>query len=99
MEKVDRKFQIAARCIEHGHLHTEADSVLFLVKDKAFLAALRAYRLECESIGAAALQLAGVDRLIERVDRWQAEHAAVLKVPDIDAGFESIAGPNEPREP
>lgn len=65
-EVIDRKFQIAATCREHDHDYDGHHAVLFLAKDRAFPATLRFYRQECERIGAAPAQLAGIDLLIER---------------------------------
>jgi len=96
-ERLDGKFAISATSMEHGTVHDENDSVLFLAKDLAFLPALRFYRGECERIGAASAQLRGIDLLIGRVEAWQYEHPALLKVPDVDdspAGRQILA-PNE----
>lgn len=83
-EMVDTKFIIRATCREHGHEHTEADSILLLAKDRAVLPALRAYRDACITIGADQRQIQGVTNLIERVALWQAANPDKLKIPDID---------------
>ena len=80
MEPVDRKFVIQAVSLEHDTEHTHADAVLFLAKDRAFLATLPSYREFCEFYGADARQLEGVDRLIARVARYQREHPELVKV-------------------
>jgi len=85
-EPVERKFRISAVSTEHGNLHDENHAVLFLAKDRAFPVALRAYRAECERIGAAPAQLSGIDLLIERVERYQAANPHLVKVPDVDDG-------------
>jgi hypothetical protein len=95
-ENVERKFRLLAVSTEHGRVHTEADAVLFLAKDRAFLPTLRFYFSECEKIGAGAKQLTAVNLLIERVMRWQLDHPEAMKVPDVDdspAG-QSIVAPN-----
>lgn len=60
--------------------------VVFLAKDNAFPDTLRFYRAKCEEIGAAAEQLAAVDRLIARVDAWRAQHPEAHKIPDAVPG-------------
>ena len=85
-EPIDRKFTILAASLEHGRLHDENDSVLFLAKDRAFVAVLPAYRDECAALGAGGRQLAGIDRLIERVNAYQAANPDVVKIPDVDDG-------------
>ena len=94
-EPIDRKFIIAARCVEHGHAHTDNDSVLFLAKDKALPATLEFYRQECIRLGAKKEQMLGVELLIGRVKKWQDTFLQNVKVADIDlpAG-ESILRPN-----
>jgi|SRR2546422_4446793 len=96
-ERIDRKFSIQARCREHGHEHTEWTSVLFLAKDKALPATLRFYLGECRRIGADQRQLDGIILLISRVERFQAEHPGLVKIPDVDAGEQgdAIVAPNE----
>ncbi len=84
MERIDRKFNISAHCLEHGHQHDQFDAMLFLAKDRALVPMLHHYRQLCESLGAEQRQLNGVDLLIGRVVKWQAEHPQLLKVADID---------------
>lgn len=94
-EPIDRKFIITAKCSEHEHSYDDNHGVFFCAKDLAFPAALRAYRAEAERIGAGPGQLGGIDRLIERVARYQVVNAGICKVPDVDeAHVARIAGPN-----
>lgn len=95
-ESIDRKFKIEAKCVEHGHLHSDFDSVLFLAKDKALPDTLRYYREKCRELGAEPQQIEGITLLIERVEKWQQAHRRHVKVADIDlpAG-ESIIAPNK----
>ena len=97
MEAIDRKFQINAVCRAHHHLHGENDAVLFLAKDAALPATLRAYREECFRLGVDERQLKGIDLLIERVDRFQVENQSAVKLPDIDADKEEdyVNHPNQ----
>lgn len=88
---VDTKFRFTATCIEHGHVHTEGDALVFLAHDAALPRTLHAYRDECVRLGAARLQIQGIDALIERVRQWQAEHPQAVKVADIDVEHEDIA--------
>lgn len=49
---IDRKFQIlAVNPCKKGGVYTEKDGVFFSAKDKAFPAALIAYRRECVRLG------------------------------------------------
>ena len=59
MEAVDRKFKILAVCTEHGHVYTEANSVVFCAKDATLPAVLRFARDQCQRMGADARQLTG----------------------------------------
>lgn len=96
-EPIDRKFVIRAVCQEHDHEYDDNHGMFFCAKDRAFPVALRAYRAECERIGAGPAQLRGIDLLIERVDRYQKANPHLLKVPDIDEGLGAhIITPNRP---
>lgn len=79
---IDRKYKIQATNPCSGTTHTEEDSVLFLAKDKAFLAALPTYRRESEKLGANPAHLESIDLLIERVTKYQTEIES--KIPDTD---------------
>lgn len=85
-ERIDTKFKITAYCEEHEDYHNDRDAVLFLCKDRAFLPTLRYYRNICVQIGAGERQILAVDQLIGRVERWQAIHPDMMKVPDVDDG-------------
>jgi len=79
---IDRKYTILATNPCSGSTHTEADSVLFLAKDRAFLeGALPAYRAKCVELGANPAHIESIDLLIERVRLYQ---EALSKVPDTD---------------
>jgi hypothetical protein len=99
MEPVERKYSFTARCLEHAgvHLHTEADAVVFLAKDRALPDTLRCYATIARSLGAEPRQLEGIRLLIARVERWQAEHPEMLKVADVEPGAagDPIVKPNE----
>ena len=96
MENIDRKYQISAISVEHGHPHSEADSVLFLAKDKALIPTLQFYFDECTKLEADINQLIGIKLLIERVQRWQLENIDKLKVADINLPEgQDIIAPNQ----
>ena len=101
MEAIDRKFKITAVCTEHGHVYTEENSVLFCAKDATLPAVLRCARDICRQMGADARQLLGYQLLIERVERWQAEHGQQVKIPDVDLGpaGDAIVARNEEVRP
>jgi hypothetical protein len=89
---VDWKFKFSATAIHNGKTYTEADGILLLCKDRAVPATLRFYREECVRLGCQDNQLRAVDLLIGRVEAWQAEHPASLKVADIE-GTEALVPP------
>lgn len=72
MEVVDRKFQIQAINPVNGKRYTEADSLLLCAKDKAVPAAIFAYKLECEKIGANPEHVRSIELLYNRVKDFQA---------------------------
>ena len=80
MEKIDRKFKILAVNSVNGKTYTDENALLLCAKDKAVPAALRAYKEECERIGANAEHVESIGLLIGRVEKYQAEIAS--KVPD-----------------
>lgn len=90
-EPIDGKFQFFAEHVTKKTTHSHLDGIVFLAQDDCVPATLRFYRQECERHGAGTLQLKGVDRLIEQVDRWRAAHPERCKVPDVEAGDEAAA--------
>lgn len=89
-ERIDRKFSIMAKCIEHDHVYDHNHAVLFLAKDKALVKTLAFYMEECRNLNATSTQLTGIALLIERVKRYQEANKDIVKVADIDA--DTIAG-------
>ena len=79
---IDRKYQIHAVNPCSRNTHSEYDSILFLAKDKAVPAMLRAYLKESEKLGANPAHLESIDLLIGRVEQYQREVEA--KIPDTD---------------
>lgn len=79
---IDRKYQIRALNPCSGNTHDEHDSILFLAKDKAVPAMLRAYLKESEKLGANPAHLESIGLLIGRVEQYQREVEA--KIPDTD---------------
>jgi len=86
MEKIDRKFCILAVNPANGHIYTEQDSLLLCAKDVAVVPALKAYRDECERIGANEAHILSVNLLIERVAKYQNE--VNRKIPDTIGAIE-----------
>ena len=82
MPAIDWKYKIQAVNPCSKNTHTEADSILFLAKDKAVPAMLRAYLAECERLGTNPAHLEAITLLIGRVDAYQRDVDA--KVPDTD---------------
>lgn len=97
MEAIDRKFMFNAICVEHGHQHDQTDAMIFLAKDKALVPTLEFYKEQCWQLGAKPEQIVGIDLLIIRVKRFQAEHADRVKVADVDVPDKAgILDKNEP---
>jgi len=97
MEVIDRKFHITATHLTKGTTFTSRDGVFFKAGDKGMVKMLMAYRVICEDLGAEENQLRGIDLLIERVIRYQAEYPEKCKVADIDPGMEEeyVCRPND----
>lgn len=79
---IDRKYKISAVNPCSGNTHDETNSILFLAKDKAVPAMLRAYQAECERLRANAMHIESIELLIGRVEQYQRETEA--KIPDTD---------------
>ena len=79
---IDRKYKIHAVNPCSRNTHDEYDSILFLAKDKAVPAMLRAYLKESEALGANPAHLESIGLLIGRVEQYQREVEA--KTPDTD---------------
>jgi hypothetical protein len=82
-EPIDRKFTFVATSCEHGHEHSHMDAMVFLAKDKALPETLIFYRAECIRQGAKDEQIDGINLLLDRVNRYQAEHLELVKVADV----------------
>lgn len=78
---IDRKFQIQAVNPVNGKRYTEKNSLLLCAKDAAVPAALWAYKVECERIGANPEHIRSIELLYNRVKDFQAE-AGGGRVPD-----------------
>ena len=84
---IDRKFKIlATNPCKEGSVHTDHDSVLFLAKDAALPAALKAYQIECERIGCGVEHIQSIALLRDRVDEYQCRIGT--KVPDTETDCE-----------
>ena len=79
---IDRKYKIHAVNPCSRNTHDEHDSILFLAKDKAVPAMLRAYLKESENLGANPAHLESIGLLIGRVEQYQ--HEVEAKIPDTD---------------
>jgi hypothetical protein len=99
MERIDRKFTFSGFCTEHhaAHVVDHLNAVVFLARDRALVPTLHFYQTRLYQLHADLRQIEGVRLLIERVERWQAEHPEELKVPDVDNTPEGLAivAPNE----
>lgn len=80
MRIIDRKFQLLAVNPVNGKTYTEDNAMVLCAKDKAVPAALRAYLVECERLGANPEHLESVGLLIERVEDYQ--RRVESRVPD-----------------
>ena len=78
---LDTKYYGTLRRIKDSVMRPD-DFVVFRAKDNAFAAILPQYRAACEAAGSPQDQLLEVDKLIERVKAWRAEHPDECKAPD-----------------
>jgi predicted ATP-grasp superfamily ATP-dependent carboligase len=60
--------------------------IVFLAKDDAVPAMLRAYEQACKNVGAGSEQMKAVQDLRERVKAWRYAHPELCKVPDTEPG-------------
>lgn len=81
-EKLDAKFSGVIFKIKDGSIVPDDEYAVFLVKDTAFSNTLPKYREECVKLGADQEQIAAVDRMIARANRWRAANQHRVKVPD-----------------
>lgn len=79
---IDWKYKIAAHNPCSGNVHTEKDAILFLAKDKAVPAMLRAYHDECQRLKTNPAHLEAITLLLGRVEAYQRD--IENKVPDTD---------------
>lgn len=79
---IDRKYKIQATNPCSGSTHDETDSILFLAKDRAVPAMLRAYCEECARLGSNPAHIESISLLIDRVEEYQRENTS--KIPDTD---------------
>jgi hypothetical protein len=82
MEKFDAKFSGVIFKIKDGSIVPDDEYAVFLTKDTAFAHVLPLYRDECIRLGADKEQIAAVDRMIVRLNRWRAANQSRVKVPD-----------------
>lgn len=68
---IDRKFKILAVNPVTKNIYTERNAILLCAKDKAIIAALKAYKKECVLLGANSEHIQSVGLLIERVEDFQ----------------------------
>lgn len=68
---IDRKFNIFAKNPVNGNEYTHENALLLCAKDKAVPAALKAYRDECEKLGANPEHIQSIELLMERVNNYQ----------------------------
>lgn len=80
--KLDAKFEGEIRKVKDGSIVPDDEYVVFLAKDNAFAAAIYEYRHICIKMGCDDAQLAAVDRMILRLEKWRREHPERLKNPD-----------------
>lgn len=88
MECIDRKFKTESVSLKSGKKYTQANSVLFLVKDILLPDMLDLYYELARAKGADTRQLVGIALLKERVIAWQRVHVKQVKLPDVEEGKE-----------
>lgn len=80
--KLDAKFEGEIRKVKDGSIVPDDEYVVFLAKDNAFAEVIHQYRLICIQRGCDNEQIAAVDRMILRLEKWRSEHPDRLKNPD-----------------
>lgn len=60
--------------------------IVFVARDNALLPTLQFYKQECARIGCELEQIAAINTLIERVEKWRAANPDKLKLPDVERG-------------
>ena len=88
MECIDRKYRIAAVSLKSGKKYTQANAVLFLVKDALLPELLDRYYDLAHAKGADDRQLIGITLLKARVIAWQKSNEKKVKLPDVEEGKE-----------
>ena len=98
MDKLDGKFYGKIFREKDGSEVPQDSFVVFLARDKAIIPTLEFYREECRRLGCELPQLAAVNDLICRVQRWQNEHPGEMKVADTDPGeINTVAHSSTPK--
>jgi ABC-type thiamine transport system substrate-binding protein len=83
-QKLDLKFHGVVVKNKDQSIVPQDQWMVFLAKDAALPATLAFYYAECAHLGAALEQLEAIKELQFRVNMWRAEHAAMIKVPDVN---------------
>ena len=84
-EPIDTKYEFLAwKFGRHGEDDpiTESEGIVFRARDNALVPTLQFYRDECARIGASAAQIAGINALITRVEKYRERNPHLCKVPD-----------------
>jgi hypothetical protein len=85
---VDRKFKFTAISNKSGKKYTQANAVLFLVKDSLLPNLLDEYYELCRNAGVDNRQLKGVQLLKDRVLTWQRMNIKKVSIPGVEEGKE-----------
>jgi hypothetical protein len=80
--KLDAKFEGEIRKVKDGSIVPDDEYVVFLAKDNAFAEVIHQYRTVCIQKGCDEEQIAAVDRMILRLEKWRRDHPERLKDPD-----------------
>ena len=90
MERIDRKFKFVAVSEKSGKKYTQANAIVFLVKDALLPDLLDKYLGLCSKAGVDQRQMTGVLLLKERVLAWQRKHETKVHIPDVQIGKEEL---------
>ena len=83
---IDWKYKFVATNPCSGSVHTEKDAIVFLAKDAAVPAMLKAYLAECVRLGCDELHREAVQLLFKRVVSYQ--NKSKREVPDTNTACE-----------
>lgn len=94
MIQIDRKFEIKAKSKNSGTEYDESESILFLARDPAVPAIIRAYHIESQRLGCDQMQLDSIEALYSRIVTFQATQGTKKAAVETQEEAERLMGPD-----